>query len=106
MQARVRQPLERRRGCLGAPGRRVGWELWFVLVLSCPVGGFSDEGQQLHQDGGAWMEVFKTPGRKSQVWTLRDGSRVRGVGAETGQGQGKDQARENRREGSWPEEVV
>lgn len=51
------------------------------------------------------MEVFKTPGRKSRVWTLPDGSRVRGIGGGPGWGQGKDRARENQREGSWPEEA-
>lgn len=51
------------------------------------------------------MEVFKTLGRKSRVWTLPDGSRVRGIGGGPGRGQGKDWARENQREGSWPEEV-
>lgn len=107
--ARGRRPPQRRRGCVGAPGRRAGRELWFVLALSCPVGVASGEGQRLRRDGGAWMEVFKTLGRKSRVRTLCEGSRGRvcGIGEETRWGRGKDRARETRRAaGSRPEEAA
>lgn len=69
----------------------------------------SGEGQRLCRDGGAWMEVFKTPGRKSRVRTLCEGSRGRvcGVGGETRWGRSKDRARETRRAaGSRPEEAA
>lgn len=69
----------------------------------------SGEGQRLHPDGGAWLEVFKTPGRKSGAWSPCDAlsAHAWGIGAEAGPGRGKDRARENRRAaGSWPEEAA
>lgn len=69
----------------------------------------SGEGQRLRRDGGAWMKVFKTPGRKSRVRTLCEGSRGRvcGIGGETRWSRGKDRARETRRAaGSRPEEAA